>query len=569
MTGSAAPWLAHYDEGVPASLAPYPQRTLVDYLADAAGDQPQQAALLFKGATLTYRELDRLSNACAAALRSLGVRRGDRVALLLPNCPQFLIAQFAAWKIGAIVAPLNPMYTEQELEGPLREHGIETIVTLTRFYGRVKQVQPRTPLTRVIATNIKDYFPPMLRLLFTLAREKKAGDRVKLERGDHDLSRLLTEHRAASVQRTPITTVTADDDAVLLMSGGTTGTPKGVLGRHGAYVMAGLQEAAWMRSVLRPNTDVIMLPLPLFHVYGNVGVQSLALVNRNPLAIVPNPRDIADLIRTIRTVKPAFFNGVPTLFIALLNRTEVQRGKVDFKSIKICISGAAALMADTKNRFESTTGARIVEGYSLTEAMMAACINPAKGPNKPGSVGMPLPDVHVRIFDGDQGMRVMPTGEIGELAVSGPQLMAGYWNRPDETAGILRDHDDETGTTRWLHTGDLGYLDEDGYVFIVDRKKDLIKTSGYQVWPREIEEVLAGHPAVAEVGVAGVSDDVRGEAVKAWVVLRTGMTATDQELRTFCREHLSPYKVPSHIEFRAELPKTMVGKVLRRALRES
>jgi long-chain acyl-CoA synthetase len=569
MTGSAAPWLAHYDEGVPASLAPYPQRTLVDYLADAAGDRPQQAALLFKGATLTYRELDHLSSACAAALRSLGVRGGDRVALLLPNCPQFLIAQFAAWKIGAIVAPLNPMYTEQELEGPLREHGIETIVTLTRFYGRVKQVQPRTPLTRVIATNIKDYFPPMLRLLFTLAREKKGGDRVKLERGDHDLSRLLTEHRAASVQRTPITTVTADDDAVLLMSGGTTGTPKGVLGRHGAYVMAGLQEAAWMRSVLRPNTDVIMLPLPLFHVYGNVGVQSLALVNRNPLAIVPNPRDIADLIQTIRTVKPAFFNGVPTLFIALLNRTEVQRGKVDFKSIKICISGAAPLMADTKNRFESATGARIVEGYSLTEAMMAACINPAKGPNKPGSVGMPLPDVHVRIFDGDQGVRVMPTGEIGELAVSGPQLMAGYWNRPDETAGILRDHDDETGTRRWLHTGDLGYLDEDGYVFIVDRKKDLIKTSGYQVWPREIEEVLAGHPAVAEVGVAGVPDDVRGEAVKAWVVLRTGMTATDQELRTFCREHLSPYKVPSHIEFRTELPKTMVGKVLRRALRES
>jgi len=569
MTGSAAPWLAHYDDGVPASLAPYPQRTLVDYLADAARDRPGQAALLFKGATLTYGELDRLSGACAAAFESLGVRKGDRVALLLPNCPQFLIVQFAAWKIGAIVAPLNPMYTEQELEGPLREHGIETIVTMTRFYRRVKHVQPRTPLTRVIATNIKDYFPPMLRLLFTLAREKKGGDRVKLERGDHDLSRLLTEHRAAHADTTPITRATADDDAVLLMSGGTTGTPKGVLGKHRAYVIAGLQELAWLQSVLRPNTDVIMLPLPLFHVYGNVGVQSLAFVNRNPLALVPNPRDIADLIQTIRKVKPAFFNGVPTLFIALLNRPEVQRGKVDFKSIKICISGAAALMADTKNRFESATGARIVEGYSLTEAMMAACINPAKGPNKPGSVGMPLPDVQVRIFDGDQGVRVMPTGEIGELAVSGPQLMVGYWNRPEDTAGILRDHDDETGTTRWLHTGDLGYLDEDGYVFIVDRKKDLIKTSGYQVWPREVEEALAGHPAVAEVGVAGIQDDVRGEAVKAWVVLRTGMTATDQELRTFCRERLSPYKVPSHIEFRTELPKTMVGKVLRRALRES
>lgn len=565
MTASA-PWLAHYDEGVPATLAPYPSRTLVDYLADAARDRPRQTALLFKGAALTYGELDRLSDACAAAFRSLGVQRGDRIALLLPNCPQFLIAEFAAWKIGAIVAPLNPLYTEQELEGPLRENGIETIVTLTRFYDRVKRVQPRTPLTRVIATNIKEYFPPLLRLLFTLAREKRGGDRVKLELGDHDLSRLLTEHRAAPVERTM---VTADDDAVLLMSGGTTGTPKGALGKHGAYVIAGLQEAAWLRSVLLPDTDVILLPLPLFHVYGHVGVQALAFVNRNPLAIVPNPRDIADLIRTIRRVKPAFFNGVPTLYIALLNRPEVQQGKVDFKSIKICLSGAAALMAETKNRFEATTGARIVEGYSLTEAMMAACINPVKGPNKPGSVGMPLPDVHVRIFDGDEGTRVMPTGEIGEIAVSGPQLMIGYWNRPDETAGVLREHDDETGTRRWLHTGDLGYLDEDGYVFIVDRKKDLIKTSGYQVWPREIEEVLAAHPAVAEVGVAGVRDDVRGEAVKAWVVLRAGRTATDQELRAFCRDQLAPYKVPSHIEFRTELPKTMVGKVLRRALRES
>ncbi|HLQ44899.1 MAG TPA: AMP-binding protein, partial [Planctomycetaceae bacterium] len=315
--------------------------------------------------------------------------------------------------------------------------------------------------------------------------------------------------------------------------------------------------------------DVILLPLPLFHVYGHVGVQALAFVNRNPLAIVPNPRDIADLIGTIRRVKPAFFNGVPTLYIALLNRPEVQQGKVDFKSIKICLSGAAPLMAETKNRFESVTGARIVEGYSLTEAMMATCINPVKGPNKPGSVGMPLPDVHVRIFDGDEGVRIMPNGEVGEIAISGRQLMIGYWNRPDETADALRDHLDDTGTRRWLHTGDLGYLDDDGYVFIVDRKKDLIKTSGYQVWPREIEEVLATHPAVAEVGVAGVLDDVRGEAVKAWVVLRAGRTATDQELRAYCRDKLAPYKVPSHIEFRTELPKTMVGKVLRRALRES
>ena len=334
------------------------------------------------------------------------------------------------------------------------------------------------------------------------------------------------------------------------------------------HVMAGLQEVARLGSILRSDTDVILLPLPLFHVYGNVGVQSLAFINRCPLAIVPNPRDLADVIRTIRRVKPAFFNGVPTLYIALLNHPDVQKGKVDFKSMKVCLSGAAALMADTKTRFETITGGRLVEGYSLTEAMMALCINPVLGPNKVGSVGMPLPDVRVRIFDGDEGVRILATNEVGEIAFSAPQLMCGYWNLPDETAHILREHVDESGPARWLHTGDLGYLDEDGYVFIVDRKKDLIKTSGFQVWPREVEEVLATHAAVAEVGVAGVVDEVRGEVVKAWVVLRAGQTASDQDLRAFCREHLAPYKVPSRIEFRAELPKTMVGKVLRRALRE-
>jgi long-chain acyl-CoA synthetase len=563
----SAPWLLHYDAGVPSSLAPYPNRTLVDYLSEAARDRPTDPVLLYKGATISYGELERLSDAGAAALRALGVRRGDRVALLLPNCPQFFVVQFAAWKLGAIVAPFNPVYTEHELEPLLRDHGIETLVTLTRFYDRVKRIQARTTLTRVIATNIKDHFPPLLRLLFTLLRERRDGDRVAIAPGDHHLSQLLQAGRKEAFAREPIT---PDDPAVLLMSGGTTGTPKGVLGKHSSYVLTGLQELAWVRSALTHRSDVILIPLPLFHVYANVGVQSMALVNGNPMAIVPNPRDLADLIATIRRVKPTFFNGVPTLFIALLNHPAVVSRKVDFKSIKICFSGAAPLLADTKQRFESVTGGRIVEGYSLTEAMMALCINPVNGPNKIGSVGMPLPDVAVRIFDSEDGTRVMPVGEVGEIAFLAPQLMVGYWNRPEETAGIFRDHVDDGGVRRWLHTGDLGYLDADGYVFIVDRQKDLIKTSGYQVWPREVEEVLATHPAVAEVGVAGIADDLRGEAVKAWVVLRADhVPITDQDLRVFCREKLAPYKVPSQIEFRPELPKTMVGKVLRRALRDS
>jgi long-chain acyl-CoA synthetase len=560
-----APWLAHYDPGVPPALGPYPNRTLLDYVADAAGEHPEAPAILFKGATLTYGQLESLSNACASALKSLGVSSGDRVALLLPNCPQFPIVELGAWKVGAIVAPLNPTYTESELEGPLRENGIETIVTMTRFYDRVKRVQPRTPLRRVIATNIKEYFPPLLRVLFTLVRERREGDRIRLAAGDHSLASLLAAHRG---QATPRSVVSASDPAVLLMSGGTTGTPKGVLGRHGSYVMAGLQIHAWIASVSGIGDSRILLPLPLFHVYGNVGVQALAFITRNPLALVPNPRDLNDVVATIKHVKPAFFNGVPTLYNGLLNHPDVQNGKVDFKSIRICFSGAAALMAETKQRFESLTGGRIVEGYSLTEAMMALCINPVNGPNKIGSVGMPLPDVQVRIFDAEEGVREMPTGEVGEICFAAPQLMMGFWNRPDETSLVLRDHADGASTRRFLHTGDLGYLDQDGYVFIVDRKKDLIKMSGYQVWPREVEEVIAAHPAVAEVGVAGVADDVKGEAVKAWVVLRKGQSVSEAELRAFCREKLAPYKVPSHVEFRQDLPKTMVGKVLRRALRD-
>jgi long-chain acyl-CoA synthetase len=561
----AAPWLAHYDPGVPATLAPYPNRTLVDYVAEWARNRPDSPALLFKGAKVSYGELDRLSDACASAFTALGISRGDRVGLLLPNCPQFFIAQFGAWKIGAIAAPLNPIYTEHELEGPLREHGIETVITLTRFYQRVKNVQPQAGVRRIVATNIKEFFPPHLRVLFTLFRETRDGDRISLKPGDHDFAHLLLVNRG---RKPAVAAPATADPAVLLMSGGTTGTPKGVLGTHSAYVMAGLQIQSWNASALRGPEDVTFLPLPMFHVYANVGVQSLTFIIGCAMAIVPNPRDLADLLADVRRVKPTFLSGVPTLYIAMLNHPLVQRGKIDFTSIRICFSGASPLLADTKTRFEALTGARIVEGYSLTEAMMACCTNPAKGENKLGSVGMPLPDVAIRIFDDDEGTREMAAKEVGEICVSAPQLMTGYWNQPEETANVLREHLIDGGTRRFLHTGDLGYLDQDGYLFIVDRKKDLIKTSGYQVWPREIEEAIAQHPAVAEVGVAGVPDATKGEVVKAWIVLRAGQQVSEADLRAFCRETLAPYKVPAKVEFRAELPKTMVGKVLRRMLRE-
>ena len=554
------PWLAHYDAGVPHSLEPYPERTLLDYLDDLAANHGSRTALIFKGTRVTYQQLQEASTAFAAALAALGVSRHDRVALLLPNCPQFLIAEFGAWKLGAVVVALNPTYSEREIEQALDTMRVSVVVALTPFYERVCRVQGRTAVRQVIATSIKDYLPPVLRLLFTLFREKKDGHRIRLRTGDHWMRTLLRRHR-----RDALTAVRPgpDDAAVILSSGGTTGHPKGVVGLHRHYIASGLQLYEWTKSAKKPWEDVIMLPLPLFHVYANVGVQPLAFVGPNPVALVPNPRDIDDLLKTIAQVQPAFFNGVPTLYAAILNHPAVRAGRVSLRSIKLCFSGASALMADTKRQFEERTGSTIIEGYSLTEGMMACCINPVQGPKKIGSIGLPLPDVHVRIVDAEDGVTELPTRGIGELIMRAPQCMTEYWNNPIETREVIRILPDGG---RWLYTGDLAYIDEDGYVFLVDRKKDLVKTSGFQVWPREIEEVLSGHPAVREVGVAGVPDPVKGEVAKAWVVLREGQRATEDELRSYCRERLAPYKVPARVVFRSELPKTTVGKVLRRAL---
>ena len=555
-------WLAHYDPDVPRSITPYPDRTLLDYLRELALDQPDQPALLFKGASLSYDELEKQSGSFAAALDALGVKPGDRVALLLPNCPQFMVAQYGTWKCGGVVVALNPIYTEREIEAALISFDASVVIVLTPFYQRVKNLQERTPVKRVIATSIKEYLPGVLRILFTLFKEKKDGHRIELAGGDVWLQDVLNQHRRSPV---PSISVKPADRAVILSSGGTTGTPKGVVGLHRHYVAAGRQLQAWLNAALSPGRDVIMLPLPLCHVYANVGVQPLALLARAPISLVPNPRDLGDLLKTIQQVKPTFFNGIPTLYTAILNHPMVRSRKVDLKSIKLCFSGAAALMAETKLRFEEATGARIVEGYSLTEGMMACCVNPVNGPNKIGSIGLPLPDVEVRIVDAEHGVREMPAGDVGELIMRAPQRMEEYWNNPAETRQALRQHGEGD---LWVYTGDLAYMDAEGYIFLVDRKKDMMKTSGFQVWPREIEEVLAAHPAVMEVSIAGVPDAAKGEVPRAWVVLKPGHSATEQELRAYCRERLAPYKVPAKVEFRKDLPKTMVGKVLRRILVE-
>ena len=555
-------WLEGYDEGVPTTLEPYPDRTLLDYLSESARKWPDRPFLLFKGSKIAYARLEKESSALAAALVAIGVRPDDRVAICLPNSPQFLVAEFAAWKAGAIACPFNPTYSDREMGEALRATGAETLVVLNRFYDKVKGIQQETSLKRIIATNIKEYLPPLLRIAYTFLKEEKEGDRITLAGGDYRLTDLLRRFRRAP---RPAVSVTPDDPAVILMSGGTTGTPKGVVGVHRGMVVAGLQLQSWLRPAMNEWTDTIMLPLPLFHTYANTGVQSLALINHNPIALIPNPREIRDVLKEIIDVKPAFICTVPTLLTGIMNHSMAREGKVDFSSIKLCFSGAAALMAETKKRFEELTGGVIVEGYSLTEAQMAVIANPVRGEKKIGSVGMPLPDVHVTILDAEDGVTPVPRGEVGEIVLRAPQLMQGYWRRPDDTSDMLRTND---RGERLLFTGDLGYLDEDGYVFIVDRKKDLIKTCGFQVWPREIEEVISAHPAVAEVGVVGLPDQMRGETVKAWIVLRPGQNATGAELKAFCRDRLAPYKVPGKYEFVKELPKTQIGKVLRRVLRQ-
>ena len=560
-----APWTRHYDPEVAPSLAPYPARTLVDYIRENARARPHAPAIFFKGSTLSNKDLDDLSDRFAAYLINEGISKGDRVGLVLPNCPQFLIAEIGAWKAGATVLPLNPLYTAGELRDPLINAGVSVVVTLTPFYIRLKEVQRETAVKRVIATSIKEHLPPALRVLFTVFKEKKGGHRIQLESGDRWFQDCLRKSRSAGLQAGPGTSPSPDDPAIMLMSGGTTGMPKAVVGLHKCLVAAGVQLSTWLHPPKNAPQDIALVPLPLFHVYASVGVQSHSIVSRTPMALVPNPRDIDDLLKTIKAVRPTLFSAVPALFVALLNHPKVKARSVDFSSIRACFSGAAALMSATKTQFEALTGGRIVEGYSLTEAMMACIVNPLNGVNKAGSVGVPLPDVEVAIVDAESGTRFLPNGETGEIIIRAPQLMSGYFNNEEETARALRTHA-ATGPQYWLHTGDLGYLDADSFLFIVDRQKDLIKTSGYQVWPREIEEVLAAHPSVQEVGVAGVPDEVKGEVVKAWVVKRAGTNPTADELRTYCKQHLAPYKSPAHVEFRDALPKTMAGKVLRRAL---
>lgn len=547
------PWRKHYDKGVPYTID-YPPVPLFYFLEKMAKEHPEYVCTIFKGARITYGEMNDIVDRLAAGLAKLGVEKGDRVGIFIPNTPQFVMAYYAVLKLGGVVVATNPLYSEREIEHQANDSGMKLMIVMSNFYNKVKNVQPKTGIEKIVVTNIKETLPPFMGFLFTLLREKKDGFRVTLGEGDVWMKDLIAQNRP---EDRPQVDVQPDDLAVFQYSGGTTGVPKAAMAMHRNLVANTLQIKHWFVNV-EDGKEVLLMAIPLYHVYGMVAGMNLAMSIGASLVMVPNPRDIPDVLENIQKYGATLFPAVPALYNAINNHPDVIAGKYDLSSIKACISGSAPLLRETKERFEALTGGKVFEGYGMSEAPTATHCNPLSGTNKVGSIGLPLPDVECRIVDVDDGKTVLGVNEVGEIVIRGPQVMKGYYNMPTETANTLRDG--------WLYTGDIGRMDEDGYFYIEDRKKDLIKPGGFQVWPREVEEVLQAHPKVMEVAVAGVPDAKSGEAVMAWIVLHEGETCDREEIRAYCKEQMAGYKVPKHVEFVKELPKTHVGKVLRREL---
>ncbi len=547
------PWLESYDEEVPQTLE-YPDVPLYHFLEASAQKYPNQPCTIFKGAKISYQEMVKLTDRLAAGLASLGIEKGDRVGLFIPNTPQFVMAYFAVLKIGGVVVATNPLYSAHEIEHQANDSGMEVMIVMSNFYNRVKEVQSKTKIRQLVVTNIKETLPPVLRFLFTLTKEKKSGFRVELAEGDVWMQDLIAAHQP---EDRPQVDVGPEDTAVFQYSGGTTGTPKAAIALHRNLVANTLQIKAWFHIAVEGH-EVVLMSIPLYHVYGMVAGMNLALAIGASMVMIPDARDIKDTLDNLQKYKATLFPAVPTLYNAINNWPDVVAGKYDLSSIKACISGSAALMRETKERFEALTGGVLFEGFGLSEAPTATHCNPMSGENRIGSIGLPLPDVEARIISLDDEETVLSPGEIGELVIKGPLVFKGYFGMPTETKNALRGE--------WLFTGDIARMDEQGYFYIVDRKKELIKPGGFQVWPREVEEAIQDHPKVLEVGVAGIPDPYRGESVKAWVVLKPGEELSADDIRAWCKERLAKYKVPTEVEFRDELPKTTVGKILRREL---
>ncbi|MFE7063140.1 long-chain-fatty-acid--CoA ligase [Sutcliffiella sp. NPDC057660] len=547
------PWLSLYPSEIPHEIN-FEERTLQSYLKEAAIEHPSKTAIHFLGKKLTFQEVYDQSLKLANYLKDLGVKKGDRVSIMLPNCPQAVISYYGVLFAGGIVVQTNPLYMERELEYQINDSGSEIIITLDILYPRVSKVKALTKLRDIIVTGIKDYLPFPKNMLYPFVQKKQYGIVVKVEHSGEN--HLFTEvMKESQVNEINVDIDPQNDLALLQYTGGTTGFPKGVMLTHMNLVSNTMMSVKWMYKCKRAQEKVIGI-LPFFHVYGMTAVMNLSIMQAFEMVLLPK-FDPETTLKTIQKEKPTLFPGAPTIYIALLNHPDIQ--KYDLSSIDSCISGSAALPVEVQEQFERVTGGKLVEGYGLSEASPVTHANFLWDERVSGSVGIPWPNTDSKIISMETGEEA-PVNEIGEIVVRGPQIMKGYWNRKEETEAVLKDG--------WLLTGDLGYMDDRGFFYVVDRKKDMIIAGGFNIYPREIEEVLYEHEKIQEVIVAGIPDPYRGETVKAYVVKKQGAVLTEEELDAYARKHLAAYKVPRLYEFRDELPKTAVGKILRRALIE-
>ncbi|KAA0563595.1 long-chain-fatty-acid--CoA ligase [Bacillus sp. CH30_1T] len=548
------PWFAEYPAEIPTELDLI-AKPLQSYLSEAATLYSSKVAIQFMGKELTYTELHESALKFAHYLKTLGIKKDDRVAIMLPNTPQSVIAYYGILFAGGIVVQTNPLYMEREIEYQMKDSGAKVILTLDILYPRVSKVMKNTGLEHVIVTAIKDYLPFPKNLIYPFIQKKQYGIVVKVDHSGQN--HLFTEiMKTAKPESTNQEFDFENDVALLQYTGGTTGFPKGVMLTHKNLVANASMCDAWLYKCKKGEERVLGI-LPFFHVYGMTAVMILSVMQGYKMILLPK-FDPETTLKTIQKQKPTLFPGAPTIYIGLLNHPELKN--YDLSSIDSCLSGSAPLPVEVQQQFEDVTGGKLVEGYGLTESSPVTHSNFLWDKERiKGSVGVPWPSTDAAIFSLETG-EPLPPNEMGEIVVKGPQVMKGYWNRPEETEQTLRDG--------WLLTGDLGYMDDRGYFYVVDRKKDMIIAGGFNIYPREIEEVLYEHPAIQEVVAAGVPDEYRGETVKAYVVLKEGEVLTEEELNEFARKYLAAYKVPRIYEFRKELPKTAVGKILRRALVE-
>jgi long-chain acyl-CoA synthetase len=559
------PWFASYPEGVPHSLEPYPEKSLYSLLEEAAERFPERPALAWAvpgGKTLTYRQLREEAERFSAALTNLGVGRGDRVGLLLPNCPQYVIAYYAIVRIGAVIVGNNPLYTRRELTHQLTDAGIDVLVVLDQLYPTVDPIREEVGLREVVVTAVTDYMKFPINVLAPIKFKREAKHEGKRWPPVPATAKVRTwgELIRGRGEAPPVADVDAKSDpAGFIYTGGTTGLSKGAMLSHYNLVSNAMQSAAWFHG-LREGRESVMCVLPFFHSYGMTVCMNIGILKAAKLVLLPR-FELAMTLKAIQKERPTLFPGVPRLYIALNEAEETKN--YDLKSIRACLSGAAPLPLAVAKKFNSLTGASVVEGYGLTESSPVTHANPITGGAREGSIGLPIPDTDCKLVDVDDPSKEVGPDDEGELCIAGPQIMLGYWNRKEETDDMIRT--DENGV-RWLHSGDIAKMDEDGFFSIVDRKKDMIIVSGFNVYPTDVEQALYQHPSVEKVAVVGVPDEKTGEAVKAFVVLRKGESATPEEITKWARGELTGYRAPKQVEIRDSLPETMVGKVLRRVL---